>query len=156
MTQAPALDEVSVTGGIITDHRPLDFHTLGVAGCIDRLTEPLRRQGTAIRWETPHHGIEITAASAALLYHAAQEALSNAFKHAQPTEITIRLAAVYHGIRLTVTDDGRGFDSTAKGGRNRGFGLRLMSIAVHEAGGAITIDSSPGNGARLTITLPLD
>lgn len=157
MTQAPALDEVSVTGGIITDHhRPLDFHTLGVAGCIDRLTEPLRRQGTTIRWETPHHGIELAAASAALLYHAAQEALSNAFKHAQPTEITIRLAAVYHGIRLTITDNGRGFDINATGDRPRGFGLRLMSIAVHETGGTITIDSSPGNGARLTITLPLD
>lgn len=40
--------------------------------------------------------------TSALLGHAAQEALSNAFQHAQPTEITIRLAAVYHGIRLTV------------------------------------------------------
>ncbi|WP_258802808.1 sensor histidine kinase [Pseudarthrobacter sp. NS4] len=156
MTQAPALDEVSVTRGIITDYRPLDFHTLGVAGCIDRLTVPLRRQGTVIRWETPHHGIEITAASAALLYHAAQEALSNAFKHAQPTEITIRLTAVYHGIRLTVTDNGRGFDVNATGDRTRGLGLRLMSIAVHEAGGTIVIDSTPGNGVRLTITLPLD
>ena len=156
MTQAIALDEVSVTGGIITDRRPLDFHALGVAGCIDRLTEPLRRQGIAIRWETPHHGIEITAASAALLYHAAQETLSNAFKHAQPTEITIRLAAVYHGIRLSITDNGSGFDTTATGGRDGGFGLRLMSIAVHEAGGTITIDSRPGNGARFTITLPLD
>lgn len=156
MTQAPALEEVSVTGGILTDHRPLDFHTLGVAGCIDRLTEPLRRQGTAIRWETPHHGIEITAASAALLYHAAQEALSNACRHAQPTEINIRVAAVYHGIRLTITDNGSGFDINATGNRNRGFGLRLMSIAVHEANGTITINSSPGNGARVTITLPLD
>jgi signal transduction histidine kinase len=156
MTQALALDEVSVTGGIIIDRRPLDFHTLGVAGCIDRLTEPLRRQGTAIGWETPHHGIEIAAASAALLYHAAQEALSNAFKHAQPTEITIRLAAVYHGMRLTITDNGRGFDINSTSDRPRGFGLRLMSIAVHEAGGTITIDSTPGNGVRLTITLPLD
>lgn len=156
MIQAPALDEVSVTGGVITDHRPLDFHTLGLAGCIDRLTEPLRHQGTTIGWETPHHGIEITAASAALLYHAAQEALSNAFQHGQPTEITIRLAAVYHGIRLTITDNGRGFDINATGDRPRGFGLRLMSIAVHEAGGTLAIDSTPGNGVRLTVTLPLD
>lgn len=157
MTQAPALDEVSLARGIITDHRPLDFHTLGVAGCIDRLTEPLRLQGTAIRWETPQHGIEIAAASAALLYHAAQEALSNAFKHAQPTEIRIRLAAVYHGIRLTVTDNGKGFDMNASGDRPRGFGIRLMSIAIHEAGGTIVIDSTtPGNGTRITITLPLD
>ncbi|MDQ0925676.1 two-component system sensor histidine kinase UhpB [Pseudarthrobacter sp. W1I19] len=156
MSQAPALDEVSVIGGIITDHRPLDLHALGVAGCIDRLADPLRHQGTLVRWDTPHHGIEITASSAALLYHAAQEALSNALKYAQASEITIRLAAVYHGIRLTVTDNGNGFDSTANDDRNRGFGLCLMSIAVHEAGGTITIDSSPGNGVRLAVTLPLD
>jgi signal transduction histidine kinase len=156
MTQAPALDAVSVVGGIITDQHPLDFHVLGVAGCIDRLTQPLRRQGTMVRWETPHHGIEITAASAALLYHAAQETLSNALKHAQASEITIRLGAVYHGIRLAITDNGNGFDNTATGSRTPGYGLRLMSIAVHEAGGTITIDSSPGNGTALTITLPLD
>lgn len=156
MSQAPTLDEVSVIDGIITDHRPLDLHALGVAGCIDRLTDPLRQQGTAIRWDTPHHGIEITATAAALLYHAAQEALSNTLKFAQAAEITIRLAAVYHGIRLTITDNGNGFNSTATGNRNRGFGLRLMSIAVHEAGGTITIDSSPGNGFRIAVTLPLD
>ena len=156
MSQAPALDEVSVIGGIITDHSPLDLQALGVAGCIDRLTDPLRHQGIVIRWDTPHHGIEITASSAALLYHAAQEALSNALKHAQASEISIRLAAVYHGIRLTITDNGNGFDGIATDGRNRGFGLCLMSIAVHEAGGTITIDSSPGNGLRLAVTLPLD
>ena len=71
MTQVPAIDEMSVTGGTVTDPRLPDFHAFGVAGCIDRLAEPLRRQGTVIRWETPHHGIEITAASAVLLYHAA-------------------------------------------------------------------------------------
>lgn len=150
------MDEASVTGGTTTCPRLPDFHALGVAGCIYQLTEPLRRQGTVIRWETPHHGIEITAASAALLYHAAEETLRNASRHAQSTEITIRLAAVYHGIRLVVTDNGRGFDINATYNRNHGFGLRLMSIAVREANGTITVDSSPGSGTRVTITLSLD
>src|SRR4029453_12756143 len=110
MKTAPALDEVTAVNGVITDKHPVDFHALGLAGCIDRLTAPLRRQGVAVHWETPHHGIEIAASSASLLYQAAQEALSNAFKYAHASDVTVRLAAVFHGIRLIVTDNGSGFD----------------------------------------------
>lgn len=152
MGHAPALDEVAAGGCTSTDPHRVDFHTLGLAGCIDRLTTPLRQGGTSVRWETPHHGIEIPATAATLLYHSAQEILTNAL--AQATQLTVRLAAVYHGIRLTVTDNGIGFDPQSLDGH--GFGVRLMLIAVHEAGGTITIDSGPGNGTRVTITLPLD
>ena len=152
MNQTSTLDEV----GVITDGRYVDFHTLGLAGCIDRLTTPLRQGGISVRWETPHHGTEIPAACAALLYHAAQETFSNAFKYAHATQLTIRLAAVYHGIRLDVLDNGVGFDGQSLTGRQHGFGVRLMTIAVHEAGGTIVIDSGHGKGTRVTITLPLD
>lgn len=154
MGHAPALDEVTAGGCTNTDPRRVDFHTLGLAGCIDRLTTPLRQGGTSVRWETPHHGIVIPATAATLLYHSAQEILSNAFKYAQATQLTVRLAAVYHGIRLTVTDNGIGFDPQSPDGH--GFGVPLMSIAVHESCGTLTIDSGPGNCTRVTITLPLD
>ena len=62
-----------------------------------------------------------------------------------------------HGIRLVVSDDGAGFDSQlAISGRHHGYGLRLMSVAVHEAGGCVDICSSPGRGTCVTVTLPLD
>ncbi|MBP1134778.1 signal transduction histidine kinase [Arthrobacter sp. PvP023] len=157
MEKAPAVNEVAAIHGVITDQAPVDFHALGLAGCIDRLATPLREQGTTVRWETPHHGIEIPAGSAGLLYHAAQEALSNAFKFAAATQLTVRLAAVHHGIRLTVADNGTGFDRAEScGSRPQGFGLLLMSIAVHEAGGTATIDTAPGKGTCITVTLPLD
>lgn len=154
MNQTPTLDGVRVN--VIADDRPVDFHALGLAGCIDRLTTPRRQSGTSVLWETPHHGIEIPAACAALLYHAAQETLSNAFKYAHATQLTVRLAAVYHGIRMDISDNGVGFDGPALTGRQHGFGVRIMTIAVHEAGGTIVIDSRPGNGTQVTITLPLD
>jgi signal transduction histidine kinase len=155
MNQSPSLD---APGGntIMTDDRSIDFHALGLAGCIDKLTTPLRTTGTSVQWETPHHGIEIPAACATLLYHAAEETLRNTFKYAHATELTLRLAAVYHGIRLHITDNGLGFDSQCPTGKQSGYGLRLMTIAVHEAGGNIVVDSRPGNGTRVTITLPLD
>jgi signal transduction histidine kinase len=157
MKTTTALDEVTAINGVITDQQPVDFHALGLAGCIDRLAAPLRRQGTEVHWETPHHGVEISSSSASLLYHAAKEVLSNAFKYAHARDITVRLAAVYHGIRLTITDNGAGFDSHATpAGAHHGFGLRLMSIAVSEVGGEVTVVSRPGNGTCVTVTLPLD
>jgi two-component system sensor histidine kinase UhpB len=154
MTQTPSLDGVGAS--VVTDDHPVDFHALGLAGCIDRLTTPLRRTGTSVQWETPHHGIEIPAVCAALLYHAAQETLVNACKYAHATQLVIRLAAVYHGIRLDISDNGVGFNSQCLTGKPSGYGLRLMSIAVHEAGGTIVIGSHPGHGTRVIITLPLD
>ncbi|MEZ2391668.1 sensor histidine kinase [bacterium RCC_150] len=157
MKTASGLDEVTAINGVITDRQPVNFYALGLAGCIDRLAGPLRRQGTDIHWETPHHGIEIPPDAATLLYQAAKEALSNAFKYAHAHDITVRLAAVYHGIRLTVMDNGAGFDNQATPiDRHHGFGLRLMSIAVSEVGGDVSIVSKPGNGTCVTVTLPLD
>jgi two-component system, NarL family, sensor histidine kinase UhpB len=157
MGNESALDDVTAVGGVITDRHPLDFHTLGLAGCIDRLTVPLRQQGTTVHWDTPHWGIEIPAHCAYLLYQSAREALSNALKYSDASELTVQLSAVDHGIRLVVADDGAGFDSQlAVSGRHHGYGLRLMSVAVQEAGGCVDISSTPGLGTTVTVTLPLD
>lgn len=156
MAHAPALDDVTADARINTGDLRADFHALGLAGCIDRLTTPLRRGGTTVRWETPHHGIAIPAPTAALLYHCAEEILGNAVKHAHATQLTVRLAAVYHGVRLAITDNGIGVDAHSLDSPHYGFGLRLMAITVHEAGGTINVDSCPGTGTHVTITLPLD
>jgi signal transduction histidine kinase len=156
MGQTAAPDQ-STAGGVSTDNLTADFHALGLAGCIDKLTVPLRRQGVCVRWETPHHGVEIPATCATLLYHAAQETLTNALRHSHATELTVRLAAVYHGVRLTVTDNGVGFNCNSQTtGRKHGYGVSLMTMAVHEAAGTISIDSAPEKGTQVAITIPLD
>ncbi|MBT2538942.1 sensor histidine kinase [Arthrobacter sp. ISL-69] len=155
MSQVAVLDEGNAAGAI-TDDRVSDFHTLGLAGCIDKLTVPLRQGGVSVHWEIPHHGVELPAASAALLYRAAQATLNCALKYSQATELTLRLAAVHHGVRLTITDNGYGAQSQLLGGRHQGHGLCMMTLAVHEAGGTISIDSIPGKGTLVSITLPLD
>lgn len=149
MNNAATLEEVTEVGGVITDPEPVDFHRLGLAGCIDRLTAPLRRQGTCVHWETPHHGVEISASCAILLYQSAQEALSHTFRHSHATDVTVRLAAVFHGIRLTVADNGCGSGP-------RSAGHRTVHAAVQEAGGTVAVDSEPGSGTAVTVTIPLD
>jgi signal transduction histidine kinase len=144
-------------GVVIKDDLTAGFHALGLAGSIDKLTVPLRQRGVRVRWETPHHGVEIPATCATLLYHAAQETLTNAFRHSHATELTVRLAAVNHGVRLTITDNGVGFNSNGQStGRKHGYGVRLMTMAVHEAAGIISIESAPDKGTQVAITIPLD
>ncbi|MET3921610.1 ATP-binding protein [Arthrobacter sp. UYEF20] len=154
-------DEVVAVRGVLTDTHPVDFHTLGVAGAIDRLALPLRERGTVVSLETPHHGMEVDGRSATLLYRAAQELLSNIYKFAGASAVTVRLGCVSHAdchdVQLKVTDDGHGFDVPAATiGRHTGMGLRLMRLAVGSAGGEMTIESSAAAGTCVTITLPLE
>ena len=148
MNSPAILEEAAEARDVIAEPEPADFYRLGLAGCIDRLTVPLRRQGTCVRWETPHHGLEISASCASLLYRSAQVTLSNTFRHAHATDVTVRLSAVFHGIRLTVADNGTGM--------RRSPGLRTISAEVEEAGGTVAIASDPGSGTAVTITIPLD
>ncbi|XAS66411.1 ATP-binding protein [Micrococcaceae bacterium Sec5.7] len=150
-------DEVVAVRGVLTDTHPVDFYALGVAGAIDRLTLPLRERAIVVRLETPHHGMEVDRKSAMLLYRAAQELLSNVYKFAEASAVTVRLGCVSHAVQLKVTDDGAGFDvQAATSGRNSGMGLRLMRLAVGLAGGQMVVGSSVATGTCVTITLPLD
>ncbi|WP_454700018.1 sensor histidine kinase [Arthrobacter humicola] len=155
MGQGPALDERAASR-VITDDQATDVHALGLAGCIDELTVPLRQSGVRVHWETPPHGVQVPAACATLLCQAAQEILNCAFEYSQATELTIHLTAVDHGVRLTMTDNGVGSQRQLLGGRDHGYGVCLMTAAVYEAGGIVTIDSAPGKGTLVSITVPLN
>ncbi|WP_030667589.1 sensor histidine kinase [Streptomyces rimosus] len=85
------------------------------------------------------------------LYRAAQEGLTNARRHAQASRVTVAVRLTEHAARLVVSDDGRGF---TPGGPGAGFGLLGMRERVHLAGGSVHIDSGPGRGTRLTVTVP--
>lgn len=149
--------EIVAVRGVLTDRRPVDFDALGVAGAIDRLTLALRERGTKVSLETPHHWMEVDRQSGVLLYRAAQELLSNIYKFAEASAVTVRLACVSHGVQLKVTDDGGGFDERAAcTGRHTGMGLRLLRLAVDAAGGEMTVKSSAATGTCVTVTLPLD
>ncbi len=94
-----------------------------------------------------------------LLYRVAREALRNAEKHAGGTSVEVRLEQSGERgerTRMTVTDDGRGFDPAATGaGEQEGhLGLPLLAELVADAGGELRIESSPGAGTTVTAELP--
>ena len=84
----------------------------------------------------------------------AREALVNVQKHARPTHVEVDLDHVGDALRLTITDDGVGFDPEGLSTDTSHFGLQSMRERAESLAGELLIDSSPGTGTRLRATLP--
>jgi signal transduction histidine kinase len=97
--------------------------------------------------------VTLSLTAGAGLYRMVQEGLANVFKHAQATEVDVELAFLKGGVRLSIGDNGKGFDSTAP---HSGYGLNNMAERAEELGGVLEIASNPGGGTRLTATIPLN
>jgi ligand-binding sensor domain-containing protein/signal transduction histidine kinase len=81
-----------------------------------------------------------------------KEALTNILKHADASEVTVRLKVENRRLVLEVQDNGRGFDPAQP---HMGMGLRNLRRRTAESGGELTVESSPGRGCRLTFSLPM-
>ena len=93
------------------------------------------------------HAIEAAA------YFCCLEALQNAAKHAGgATRVTVTISELDGHLRLEVIDDGTGFDPARI---SRGAGLTNLEDRAHAVGGRVTVESSPGSGARMVASLPL-
>jgi signal transduction histidine kinase len=96
-------------------------------------------------------GTEVT------LLRVAQEALTNAGRHADPSEVALTLAFGDGQVSLDVTDDGVGFDPGSPAGGNGsggGYGLTAMRERVTALRGSLDVESGPGQGTTVVATLP--
>jgi signal transduction histidine kinase len=87
------------------------------------------------------------------LYRVVQQALRNVAMHAGASSAWVSLARRDGRIDLTITDNGRGFDASAV--PVRGLGLLSIEERVHLANGTFTVSSTPGEGSKLTISVPI-
>ena len=85
-----------------------------------------------------------------------QEAVNNAVRHARAGNVSVRLFFDATSVRLSISDDGRGFDLKASAsGAGSHFGLVGMRERAHEIGGEALIVSSPGEGCKVEINVPV-
>ncbi|MBO0324175.1 hypothetical protein J0X14_17835 [Muricauda sp. CAU 1633] len=98
-----------------------------------------------VNWDNLLGDIKINA------YRIVQEALKNCVKHAQCEHIDIAFGMNGEKLKLTISDDGVGFDAN-KG--KRGIGIRNITSRVKKIKGAFSIDSVKGKGTTITITIP--
>jgi signal transduction histidine kinase len=86
------------------------------------------------------------------LYLVLKEAVNNVARHSGASRATVRLELDRGTLKLTVADDGRGFDASQS---HAGEGLVSVARRMREIGGTATWDSEPGAGTRFTAVLPL-
>jgi len=122
-----------------------------LAAAIERLAARFRAEvGLAIDVEVAA-GVVLDREQQVVLLRCLQEALANVRKHARATVVSVTVAPDGDGMRMTVRDDGVGFDPSAA---RTGFGLDGISDRATLAGGDVEVESAPGRGATLTILLP--
>jgi ligand-binding sensor domain-containing protein/signal transduction histidine kinase len=86
-------------------------------------------------------------------YLACKEALHNVNKHAAATEVRVKVAVEDGTLRVSIEDNGCGFDPSAS--RSEGNGLRNMRQRFQDLGGRFALDSRPGQGTRVSMAIPL-
>jgi signal transduction histidine kinase len=139
--------------GLITELRPAALDELGTAAALeDLITRVQATSGLTINFEASlayEQGIVPTRHTPELesaIYRTVQEALNNATKHSGASQVQIRVKEDSDQIRIEISDDGDGFDPSA---RSPGFGLLGMRERVRLNEGELEIESAPGQGTRI-------
>jgi signal transduction histidine kinase len=102
----------------------------------------------------PEVGSGLPTATRYQVVRIAQEAMSNARRHARASEIVVELREDAGMLALTVRDDGTGFDPAAVEGTGR-FGLKTMAERARAAGGTLEVVSAHGTGTTVRAKIPL-
>jgi two-component system, NarL family, sensor histidine kinase UhpB len=158
-TQAQALGEIaevtrvslSEVRRIVRELRPEALDDLGLTDALIALCLRLERQGSTrivrdLRGELP----ELNSDVELVIYRVAQEALTNALRHAQAEQVLLSLTSTATGVRLTVADDGCGAALEEPDGKGLA-GMRERALLVDAE---LELTSVPGEGFQVTLTAP--
>jgi signal transduction histidine kinase/YHS domain-containing protein len=156
MARTQAVEAVEELRRLIADLRPPALEELGLVPALHMLAESESTPSTDV--EVTGNERRLDQARELTLFRAAQEAIRNAQRHGHAKKIGLRLDYEAEEARLTVSDDGLGFqvpdcvDCLAKEGH---FGLVGIHERVQHLGGKVKILSQPKQGTELIVTLPL-
>jgi len=144
---------------IIADLRPSQLDDLGLVAALQWYVQEFENR-YAIRADLVVEGDRFRAPPEyeTVLFRIAQEALTNIGKHARASHAKVRLEVYPAQLRVTITDDGRGFDPGEVLGRDRshtGWGLLGIQERTLLLGGKCEIISKSGQGTRIRVSIPL-
>jgi signal transduction histidine kinase len=149
---ATARENLAEARSLVTTLTPAALNEATLADTIRRVT------GTAAAQAGLRADVEVTGTARRLptgtevvLLRVAQEALANVRKHAAAGNVEVRLCYAGTAVRLTVRDDGQGFDPART---SDGYGLRGMRERVRQVGGTVTITTRPGAGTEVSAEVP--
>ncbi|MBN2352178.1 MAG: PAS domain S-box protein [Spirochaetales bacterium] len=150
------VDEMArVLREIISGLRPQMIDEMGLAAALAWEAERFEiRSGVVCRLVTNAANIPLDPSCSIALFRVCQEALTNVFRHAGASAVTVELNAVPGFLLLDISDNGRGLADEAKT-KPKTFGLLGMRERALALGGSLAVTSFPGKGTTVTVRLPL-
>lgn len=146
LIERTARDNLAEARAMVAASQPLALQSATVAEAIRRLGEEYAAQVRLDGEPRP-----LPPPVAVVLLRSCQEALTNVRRHARATNVHIELSFTDEVVRLSVADDGVGFDP---GGGRGGFGLSGMRGRAGEVGGTLRVESEPGAGTTVALEVP--
>ncbi|HEX2627866.1 MAG TPA: histidine kinase [Chitinophagaceae bacterium] len=134
--------------------RPSILDDLGLVAALEwHSREFNRRFNIDVDFIAENPELKTSEAIATGLFRMYQESLTNVARHAEAQHVTAILKLINNEIHLSVTDDGKGFDTN---GKRKTLGLLGMKERAMMIGGQLEITSEPGKGTTVYITVPLE
>ncbi|MDC8446860.1 MAG: PAS domain-containing protein [Nitrospira sp.] len=129
---------------------------LGLEAAIrDHVDEFRRRTGLAVRYVRRDIPRSLPIDAATCLYRVTQECLQNIHKHAEASEVLVRLLSTHKGAGVCIRDNGKGFSLDQAEGPSPGLGLLSMEERVHLMKGTLRIRTQSGKGTEVHAWVPL-
>ena len=158
-TQRQSVNALEEIHRLIYELRPVVLDDLGLVTAIQWLAEnSLQKAGITVNFKTRGRVKRLDSQLAITLFRVIQEAMHNIAKHADAKSANISLHFMKSLIKVTVTDDGRGFDveeAMSTKDRPRGLGILGMKERVQLMKGNLEIRSRLGGGTEIDIEIPL-
>ena len=138
---------------LAVDLRPSVLDDIGLGPALESLAERLSvPDGPSVAVTVQSGRLDLTSEIETVLYRIAQEAFTNAIKHADASALSVELVRDDAGVLLAIADDGRGFDTDDATDR---LGLRGMRERLALLGGQLAVSSKPGAGTVLEARIPV-
>jgi signal transduction histidine kinase len=146
------------TRDLIADLSPPGLYDLGLSPALQWLSDTLRNNDNLhvdLDVELQEDLVPMTVR--ALVFKLVRELLRNVIKHAGVRDASVTVRGDHERVRVTVSDEGKGFEweKSLSSSRTGGFGLLSVAGRINEAGGEIRVDTAPGKGARFEMQFPL-
>lgn len=130
--------------------RPPDLDDIGVLAAIERYVAQVQRAGLNARLEAEGDPPALTPEVRLAIYRIVQEALHNALRHAAADEAVVRFETIDDVLRVTISDNGAGFDPQ-HAARPSALGLLSMRERAAAIGATFAVTSRPGDGTTVMV-----
>lgn len=152
-------ESIRQTRDLTFELSPTTLYTFGLEAAVEELAEQFTQRGRfQCHFEATEENKPLSEQIKALLYRASRELLTNISKHAQASDVFIRIDRTDGNIRVVIEDNGKGFDLAQLEQiihQQQGFGLFSIRERLTHVGGTFAIESKIGKGTKVTLLAPL-